>query len=162
MTPRVRLLLAIIFVVAGIVVAATHTFETWAGRELSEAAPSARKVVPAPAKKVLHETRELLPVYGATSVWLARKSASVIYFGAVGVFILALRKRKPTSLLGTLLVTVISGVAMSAVIEIVEFPEELADEIFDLACGALGGVLSGLAAWPFVRRLRAPKPTADL
>lgn len=145
-------LLAILFVVAGIYLAWTEKFEQRAGEALHQAAPAARQIVPVPAKRIFREILAHLPVYGATSSWLARKSGSVVYFGMVGVFVLALRKRKPTSLGRTLLVTVVAAVAMSANVEILEFPEEISDEIFDLGCGACGGVIAGLVAWPFVKR----------
>ena len=141
------ILLVIVFVIAGIALASTHGFEHWAGRALEKAAPAARRDIPIPAKRVLRETRERLPVYGSTSVWLARKSASVVYFGVVGLFVLAVRRRTAASLVEALLVTVTAGVGMSAVIEIFEFPEELADVVFDLACGALGGLIAGVIAW---------------
>ena len=84
--------------------------------------------------------------------WVARKAGSVVYFGIIAVFVLALRKRKPASLGGALLVTVVAAVAMSAIVEILEFPEEIGDEIFDLGCGACGGLIAGLVAWPFVKK----------
>jgi hypothetical protein len=66
--------------------------------------------------------------------------------------VLALRRRKVRSLAQILTITVVSGVVMSAVIEVFEFPEEIADEILDLGCGALGGFIAGLIAWWWRRR----------
>jgi hypothetical protein len=103
--------------------------------------------VPRPAKEILRESREHLPVYGHASQWLARKAASVAYFGIVGVFVLVLRRRRAASLRETLVVTVVSGVGMSAIVELFEWPEEFADQVFDLACGAFGGVIAGIAWW---------------
>ena len=144
-----------LFIVVGVFVAGKQGFEKRVGNEIQKAAPVARKVIPLPAKRVLREGRELLPVYGPTGQWLARKGASVVYFGVVGLFVLTLRRRKPGSLGQTLLVTVASGVAMSAIIEVFEFPEEIADQIFDLCCGALGGLVSGCIAWWWLRRRNA-------
>jgi hypothetical protein len=135
------------FAIIGVYLAHTHGFERWAGHELSKAGPVARRVIPTPAKRVLRESREALPVYGSATTWLARKSASVAYFGLFSYFVLALRKRRPTSLGETLLVTVVAGIAMSALIELIEYPEEIADEIFDLSCGALGGLIAGALNW---------------
>jgi hypothetical protein len=149
---RFVLVAVVIFVIVGIVLASTHGFEMWAGRALERAAPAARREIPAPAKRVLRETRERLPVYGNTSTWVARKSASIVYFGGVALFVLALRLRTPSSLLATLLVTVTAGIGMSAIIEVVEFPEELGDVVFDLACGAAGGVAAGLLAWVWIAK----------
>ena len=141
--------LAILFILLGVYMAGTQRFERWAGQELEKAAPTARRVVPLPAKKILRESREVLPVYGHASQWLARKAASVAYFGIVGVFVLALRKRRAASLREVLLVTVVSGIVMSAIVEVFEWPEEIADQVFDLGCGALGGVIAGIAWWLF-------------
>jgi hypothetical protein len=149
---RLTLLGVITFIVIGIAVAWTHGFEKWAGRALERAAPVARREIPAPAKRVLRETRERLPVYGTTSTWVARKSASIVYFGGVGLFVLALRRKKPSSLLETFMVTVGSGIGMSALIEIIEIPEELGDVLFDLGCGAVGGIASGLIAWAWTTK----------
>jgi hypothetical protein len=143
------LALAILFILLGVYLAHTQRFERWAGKQLEKAAPAARRVVPLPAKKILRESREHLPVYGEASQWLARKAASVAYFGIVGLFVVALRRRRAASLKETLIVTVISGVGMSAIVELFEWPEEVADQVFDLACGALGGVVAGVAWWPF-------------
>lgn len=149
---RLLWLLAILFVIAGVYLAWTEKFEHRAGEALHQAAPAARQIVPVPAKRIFREILAHLPVYGATSSWLARKSGSIVYFGIVAGFVLVLRKRKPTTLAGTLLVTVLAAVAMSAMVEILEFPEEISDEIFDLSCGACGGVIAGLVAWPFVKK----------
>lgn len=138
---------AILFILLGVYMAGTQRFERWAGRELQKAAPTARKVVPLPAKKILRESREALPVYGNASQWLARKAASVAYFGIVGVFVLMLRRRRAASLREVLVVTVVSGIVMSAIVEVFEWPEELADQVFDLGCGALGGLIAGIAWW---------------
>jgi hypothetical protein len=139
--------LAVTFVVAGVYFAGSHGFEHWAGQALQKAAPQARRVVPATAKHVLRESREHLPVYGPSSIWIARKSGSIVYFGIVGLFVLALRKRRATSLSETLLVTLVAGVGMSTIVEIFEWPEGFGDELFDLACGALGGLAAGSIAW---------------
>jgi hypothetical protein len=144
---RIVWALAIVFILLGVYMAGTQRFERWAGRQLEKAAPTARRVVPAPAKAILRESREALPVYGNASQWLARKGASVAYFGVVGLFVLLLRKRRPASLTETLFVTVLGGVGMSAIVEIFEWPEELTDQLFDLGCGALGGVIAGIAWW---------------
>jgi uncharacterized membrane protein SirB2 len=147
--------LAIAFVLLGIFVAASRDFERWAGQELQEAAPAARQALPAPAKAVLRKGREILPIYGAASDWVVRKSASIVYFGIVGLFALAARRRRPETLRETLLVTVLAGVGMSLIVEILEWPEALGSEIFDLACGAVGGVIAGFVAWLWLRR-KAP------
>jgi len=153
-TRRLVWVLLLIFVLAGVYLAWTSRFESWAGRQLQKAVPTARHVIPRPAKEILRESREHLPIYGPATQWLARKSASVVYFGIVGFFVLALRKRKPTSLKETLLVTVVAGVGMSTVIEILEFPfgEAFGSELFDLGCGAVGGLAAGLIAWPWLRQ----------
>ena len=96
--------------------------------------------------------RELLPIYGTTGQWLARKGASIVYFGVVSMLVWAAKRRKPTTLASTLLITVIAGTLMSAVIELLELPEEIGDQIFDLACGATGGLFGGLLAWSWWRR----------
>ena len=127
--------------------AGTQSFERWAGEQLEKAAPTARRVVPPPVKKILRESREHLPVYGEASRWLARKAASVAYFGIVGLLVLVLRRRRVASLRETLVVAVVGGVGMSAIVEIFEWPEDVADQVFDLACGALGGVIAGIAWW---------------
>lgn len=144
------------FVLAGMYLAWTQRFEQWAGEQLQKAAPVARQVIPKPAKQILREGREHLPVYGETSTWLARKSASIVYFGIVGLFALKLRKRKPASLGETLLVTFVAGVGMSLIIEILEYPfgEPFDSELFDLACGAAGGIAAGLIAWLRLRPKR--------
>ena len=149
---RLRLFAVTAFIIVGIALAWTHGFEYWVGRALEKAAPAARRELPAPAKRVLRETRERLPVYGSTSTWVARKSASVIYFGGVGLFVLALRRKTPASFWRTLLTTLVAGVGMSALIEIIEFPEDVSDVLFDLACGALGGVGAGVIAWAWLVR----------
>ena len=146
---RIIWALAILFILLGVYMAGTQRFERWAGQELEKAAPTARRVVPLPAKKILRESREHLPVYGHASQWLARKAASIVYFGIVGVFVLALRKRRAASLRETLVVTVVSGIVMSAIVEVFEWPEEIADQVFDLACGALGGAIAGIMWWLF-------------
>lgn len=143
---------AVLFIIIGVFIAGEHGFQNRVGRELEKAAPVARKVIPPPAKKVLREGRELLPIYGDTGPWIARKAGSVVYFGAVGLFVLAFWRRKALSLWQTLAVTVLSGMAMSTLVEIFEYPEELYDELFDVACGALGGIISGLLAWWWRRR----------
>lgn len=143
---------AVLFIIIGVFIAGEHGFQNRVGRELEKAAPVARKVIPPSAKKVLREGRELLPIYGDTGPWLARKAGSVIYFGAVGVFVLALWRRKTLSPWQILAVTVLSGMAMSVLVEAFEYPEELSDELFDVACGALGGIISGLLAWWWRRR----------
>ena len=125
------------------------------GREIEKAAPVAHRVIPAPAKSVLRRVRELLPIYGSTGQWLARKGASVVYFGVVSVLVWAARRRKPARLATTLLITVSAGVLMSALIELLEFPEEFGDEIFDLLCGATGGALGGWITWSWCQRQRA-------
>jgi len=141
--------LAIAFVIAGMYLAWTRGFEQWAGRGLERAAPQARRALPSPARHVLRETKEHLPVYGRTSQWLARKSLSIVYFAIVGWFALAVRRRKPESLAETLLVTVVAGVGMSTIIEILEAPfgEQLPSQLFDIGCGAVGGLVSGTSAW---------------
>ncbi len=144
--------IVVIFVLLGLFVARTHRFERWAGHELQRAVPEARRSIPAPAKRALEETREHLPVYGSSSTWLARKSASVVYFGVVGIFVLALRRRRPASIQETILVTVLAGVGMSAIVEILEAPEELGDVLFDLGCGAAGGMIAGFIAWIWIAR----------
>ena len=149
------LLLALVFCLIGIAVAYQQGFEKRAGRALEKAAPVARRVIPRPAKVVLREIRDWLPVYGPAGQWLARKGASIVYFGVVGAFVLAIRRRKPQTLLGTLAVTTIAAIAMSAFIEVLEWPEEIDDELFDLFCGAVGGLLAGAAAWWWWRRRRA-------
>lgn len=141
-------LLALAFALIGAYFAWTQRFERWAGQGIEHAAPIARRVIPAPAKRVLRKSREHLPVYGETGAWLARKGGSVVYFGIVGLFVLKLRKRRPASLGQTLAVTVTAGVAMSTIIEVLEWPfgEAFGSEMFDLACGAAGGLISGLLA----------------
>ncbi len=160
---RLVWLLLLVFVLAGVYLALTTRFERWAGHQLQKAVPAARHVIPRPAKEILRESREHLPVYGPATQWLARKSASIVYFGIVGVFVLALRKRKPTSLKETLLVTVVAAVGMSTVIEILEFPfgEPFGSELFDLGCGAVGGLTAGLIAWPRLRRRASNDRSAD-
>ena len=153
---RLKVVAVIVFVVIGIALAWTGGFEHWAGREMQKAAPVARRDLPTSAKRVLRATKERLPVYGHTSTWLARKSASVIYFGGVGLFVLALRRKPAASLWQAVLITLVAGVGMSALIEIVEYPEELDDVLFDLACGAAGGLASGVIAWGW-SALHAPK-----
>jgi hypothetical protein len=138
---------AILFIALGVYMAGTQRFERWAGQQLERAAPTARRVVPRPAKEILREGREHLPVYGHASQWLARKAASVVYFGIVGLFVLVLRRRRAASLRETLVVTVVSSVGMSAIVELFEWPEELADQLLDLGCGALGGLVVGIAWW---------------
>lgn len=138
----------LIFILIGAYVQGKQDFEKRVGGEIQKAAPVARKVIPQPAKSVLREGRELLPIYGPTGQWLARKGASVVYFGVVGLFVLAMRRRKAVTLGQILLVTVTSGVVMSAIVELLQLPEELTNQIFDLACGAVGGLISGfLASW---------------
>jgi len=144
--------MAVVFIIIGVVVAAQHGFQQRVGRQIEKAAPAARKVIPEPAKRVLREGRELLPIYGPTGQWIARKAGSVVYFGVVGVFVLAIRRRKTRTFMQVLATTTLSGVAMSAIIELFELPEELADQVFDLLCGALGGVIFGLIAWWWLRR----------
>ena len=139
--------LTIIFILLGVYLAGSHRFERWAGEQLEKAAPAARRVVPLPAKKILRESREHLPVYGEPSQWLARKAASVAYFGVVGLFVLAVRRRRAASLRETLAVAIVSAVGMSAIVEIFEWPEDVADQVFDLASGALGGVIAAIAWW---------------
>ena len=141
------LTVVVVFCLLGILIAYQQGFEKRAGGALEKAAPVARRVLPEPAKSVLRQIREWLPIYGSTGQWLARKSASIVYFGAVGAFALALRRRKPQTLAQTLLITVVAAVAMSAFIEVLEYPEEIDDQLFDLGCGALGGVAAGLLAW---------------
>ena len=158
---RRRLLWALLlaFVLAGAYFAWTTKFERWAGGELELAAPAARRVLPPPAKHILRASREHLPVYGAPAVWLARKSASIVYFAIVAWFVLALRRRRPASLRETLLVTVIAGMGMSAIVEILEAPfgEQLPSQLFDIGYGAVGGLGAGLLAWPWLRdRKEAP------
>lgn len=144
-----------LFIIIGVYLAAEQGLEKRVGRELEKAAPVARKIIPLPAKRILSEGRQLLPIYGPTGQWLARKGASIVYFGVVGVFVLALRRRKATSLGEILVVTTVAAVAMSAIIEIFELPEELPDQIFDLLCGALGGLVFGFLAWWWRRKQSA-------
>jgi hypothetical protein len=153
---QIKVFAVIVFIVAGIAIAWTRGFEHWASRALEKAAPAARRDIPAPAKRVLRETRERLPVYGSASTWVVRKSASVVYFGGVGLLVLALRRKTSASLSQTLLITLAVGIGMSALIEIIESPEDLSDVLFDLACGALGGVGAGVIAWAWLVR-HAPK-----
>jgi hypothetical protein len=145
-------LLAAVFVLIGVYLAASHRFENWAGEALRQAAPTARRVIPTRAKKILREGAEHLPVYGETSTWVARKSGSVVYFGIVALLALVIRKRRPTSLRETLLVTVAAGVGMSTIVEIFEWPEAFGSELFDLGCGAAGGLIAGLLAWWWMKR----------
>jgi len=146
---QLLLVLVLVFVAVGIYAAWTHRFEDWAGRELEKAAPAAHHALPEPAKAVLRETREHLPIYGNTTTWLARKSASIVYFGIVAAFVLALRKRRPESLKETLLVTIAAGAGMSTIIEILEAPfgEAFGSQMFDIGCGVVGGLIVGLLAW---------------
>ena len=144
---RIVWLLAVVFVMIGVYLAASHRFENWAGEALRQAAPTARRVIPSPAKKILRKGVEHLPVYGETSTWVARKSGSVVYFSIVALLALVIRKRRPTSLGETLLVTIAAGIGMSTIVEIFEWPEDLGDELFDLGCGAVGGLVAGLLAW---------------
>lgn len=164
LTPRRSLgpLLAVafLFIVVGAIVAAQQGFEKRVGHQLEKAAPIARKVIPVPAKRVLREGRELLPIYGPAGQWFARKTASVIYFGIVGVFVLAMRRRKITTLRQTLITSMLAATAMSAVIEIFELPEELADQVFDLLCGAAGGLAFGLLTWWWWRSRWARQPSS--
>jgi hypothetical protein len=155
---RLIWLLVVAFVIAGGYFACTARFERWAGPELQRAAPVARRVIPLPAKQIIREAREALPVYGPPSQWLARKSASIVYFGIVSAFVLVLRRRRPTTLRETLLVTVLAGTTMSLIVEILEWPfgEPFVSELFDLGCGAVGGVATGLLAWIWLR----PRSTA--
>jgi heme A synthase len=148
---RLVWVLAMLFILLGVYMAGTQRFERWAGQQLEKAAPTARRVVPLPAKRILRESREHLPVYGHASQWVSRKGASVVYFGLVGLFVLWLRKRRPESLKETLLVTVAGGVGMSLIVEIVEAPggEPFNSQLFDLGCGALGGIVAGVVWWMF-------------
>lgn len=146
-------LLACAFLLVGAYFAWTARFERWAGEELREAAPVARRVIPIPGKQLIRKTQEHLPVYGHPSQWLARKSASIVYFGVAAAFVLALRRRRPSTLNETLLVTVAAGVGVSMIVEILEWPfgEAFGSEIFDLGCGLVGGIVAGLLAWIWLR-----------
>jgi hypothetical protein len=113
-----------------------------------------RRILPAPVKRILASIRDRLPIYGQTPVWLVRKIASIFYFGTVGLFAVALRRRSTQTTLAVFTVTIVAGVAMSAIIEVFEYPEEIDDVILDLGCGALGGCAAGLLAAWWLRRSR--------
>ncbi|MBC5805404.1 MAG: hypothetical protein DLM53_03050 [Candidatus Eremiobacter antarcticus] len=153
-------LLAAGFCILGVFVAGTHDFERQGGRQIQKAAPAVRRILPAPVKRILAGIRDRLPIYGKTPVWLVRKVGSVFYFGIVGLFAVALRRRVTQTTLGVFTVTILAAVAMSAIIEAFEFPEEIDDVILDLACGAVGGVMAGLLAVWWLRRSGgiAPNP----
>ncbi|MDQ6781406.1 MAG: hypothetical protein M3Z37_09690 [Candidatus Eremiobacteraeota bacterium] len=161
--PRYRgplLVLTFLFIIVGVIVAFQQGFEIRVGHQLQKAAPVARRVLPPPAKRVLREGRELLPIYGPAGQWLARKGASVVYFGIVGVFVVAIRRRKITTLRQTLITSVLAATAMSAVVEIIEWPEAFGSEMFDLLCGAVGGLGCGLLTWWWWRRRWTRQPSA--
>jgi len=157
---RLIWLLAAGFCILGVFVAGTHDFERQGGRQIQKAAPAVRRILPAPVKRILAGIRDRLPIYGKTPVWLVRKVGSVFYFGIVGLFAVALRRRVTQTTLGVFTVTILAAVAMSAIIEAFEFPEEIDDVILDLACGAVGGVMAGLLAVWWLRRSGgiAPNP----
>lgn len=83
-----------------------------------------------------------LPIYEDPAAWFVRKAASVVFFGTVGAVARIVAGRRITSASRALLVVVGAAVAMSLAIEIYEYPESIGDEAFDLACGAVGGLIA--------------------
>jgi len=92
-----------------------------------------------------------LPINEDPAAWIVRKAASVGFFAIVGVLARALaggrivqRSKREWLVFG-------AAVAMSAAIEIYERPEPADDVLFDLACGAVGGIIGVLALRLFRR-----------
>jgi len=93
-----------------------------------------------------------LPVNEEPAAWIVRKLASIVFFGIVGVVVRGIAGGRVRSASKRAWLVVIAAVAMSAAIEIYEWPEAIGEEAFDLGCGAVGGAI-GVFALRLFRRL---------
>jgi hypothetical protein len=92
-----------------------------------------------------------LPVNEDPAAWIVRKAASVVFFGVVGVLARALVGGRIGEAANRAWLVIGAALAMSAAIEIFEWPEPIGDVAFDLVCGVAGGIIAVLALRLFRR-----------
>lgn len=93
-----------------------------------------------------------LPVNEDPAAWIVRKLASIVFFAVVGMLARAVAGGSIGKAANRGWLIVGAAVAMSAAIEIYEWPESTAEVAFDLVCGAVGGLI-GVLVLRLFRRL---------
>ena len=101
--------------------------------------------LPAPVHAFVASALSHLPVDEDPAAWIVRKAASIVFFGIVGVIASIIAGRRLTSPRSRGWLVFGAAIAMSGAIEIYERPEPLDDIVFDLICGAAGGLCGVLA-----------------
>jgi hypothetical protein len=85
-----------------------------------------------------------LPVNEDPAAWIVRKAASVVFFAVVGALARALAGRRIGKASSRASLVIAAATAMSAALEIYEWPEPIGEVAFDLVCGVVGGVIAAL------------------
>jgi len=93
-----------------------------------------------------------LPVNEDPAAWLVRKLASIVFFFVVGVLARAVAGGQIKKAANRAWLVVGAATAMSAALEIYEWPEPVGEVLFDLCCGVVGGII-GVLVLRLFRRL---------
>ncbi len=100
------------------------------------------RALPPGGQETMHVVFAHLPVDEDPAAWVVRKLASVVFFAAIGVIARIVAGRRARTRAQAVLVAFAGAIGMSAAIEAYEYPEAFGDVAFDLACGAVGGLLA--------------------